>query len=391
MPRTPSGFGDGPHRCRLSWAGIDLCHGRHDDSRTGATRRPRARPALRPATAVARRAARAARPAVGTSPRRSANGGTIRRRSTTAIPARPVAAPDPPARAAPTPMPPDAGRPGRGDPRGADAADLPGASARRSRSRRRASAASPAPTSRRSPGPAASCTSRTSTSGRGRGRSVLADALPRTPTCRSSSSSRATPTATAPHRRGEPDRPRAGASSRCAAAGGDRVAVYDLENRADTPIYVHAKVCIVDDVWLDVGSDNLNRRSWTHDSEIGLRGDRQRRSTAVAARSRRPRRRRPSPRPQHAPRALARTSGPQRRRRRRPGRPARQASRRCAKAPASSMSGRGGRTRRPAPGPPSTARHRAVPRYLNALWRLSYQTTLDPDGRARPERTAETY
>jgi phosphatidylserine/phosphatidylglycerophosphate/cardiolipin synthase-like enzyme len=31
---------------------------------------------------------------------------------------------------------------------------------------------------------------------------------------------------------------------------------------------VHAKVCIVDDVWLVVGSDNLNRRSWTHDSEI---------------------------------------------------------------------------------------------------------------------------
>ena len=51
-------------------------------------------------------------------------------------------------------------------------------------------------------------------------------------------------------------------------AGGERVAVYDLENNEGTPIYVHAKVCIVDDVWLAVGSDNLNRRSWTHDSEI---------------------------------------------------------------------------------------------------------------------------
>jgi len=51
-------------------------------------------------------------------------------------------------------------------------------------------------------------------------------------------------------------------------AGGDRVAIYDLENAAGTPIYVHAKVCIVDDVLLVVGSDNLNRRSWTHDSEI---------------------------------------------------------------------------------------------------------------------------
>ena len=31
---------------------------------------------------------------------------------------------------------------------------------------------------------------------------------------------------------------------------------------------MHAKVCVVDDTWLAVGSDNLNRRSWTHDSEI---------------------------------------------------------------------------------------------------------------------------
>jgi phosphatidylserine/phosphatidylglycerophosphate/cardiolipin synthase-like enzyme len=52
------------------------------------------------------------------------------------------------------------------------------------------------------------------------------------------------------------------------AAGGDRVAVYDLENVHGTPIYIHAKVCVVDDVWLEVGSDNINRRSWTHDSEL---------------------------------------------------------------------------------------------------------------------------
>jgi phosphatidylserine/phosphatidylglycerophosphate/cardiolipin synthase-like enzyme len=51
------------------------------------------------------------------------------------------------------------------------------------------------------------------------------------------------------------------------AAGGDRVAIYDLENSGGVPIYVHSKVCIVDDVWMSVGSDNLNRRSWTHDSE----------------------------------------------------------------------------------------------------------------------------
>jgi phosphatidylserine/phosphatidylglycerophosphate/cardiolipin synthase-like enzyme len=52
------------------------------------------------------------------------------------------------------------------------------------------------------------------------------------------------------------------------AAGGDRVAIYNLENEEGTPIYVHSKVCVVDDSWMAVGSDNLNRRSWTHDSEI---------------------------------------------------------------------------------------------------------------------------
>jgi phosphatidylserine/phosphatidylglycerophosphate/cardiolipin synthase-like enzyme len=52
------------------------------------------------------------------------------------------------------------------------------------------------------------------------------------------------------------------------SAGGDRVAVYCLENRDGTPIYVHAKVCVIDDEWCCVGSGNLNRRSWTHDSEL---------------------------------------------------------------------------------------------------------------------------
>jgi phosphatidylserine/phosphatidylglycerophosphate/cardiolipin synthase-like enzyme len=44
--------------------------------------------------------------------------------------------------------------------------------------------------------------------------------------------------------------------------------VYDLENEQGTPIYVHAKLAVVDDVWALVGSANLNRRSWTHDSEV---------------------------------------------------------------------------------------------------------------------------
>ncbi len=47
-----------------------------------------------------------------------------------------------------------------------------------------------------------------------------------------------------------------------------RVAVYGLENRHGTPVYVHAKACVVDDSWATIGSDNFNRRSWTHDSEL---------------------------------------------------------------------------------------------------------------------------
>ena len=52
------------------------------------------------------------------------------------------------------------------------------------------------------------------------------------------------------------------------AAGHGRVHVFDVENHVGTPVYVHAKVCVVDDIWVSVGSDNFNRRSWTHDSEL---------------------------------------------------------------------------------------------------------------------------
>lgn len=51
-------------------------------------------------------------------------------------------------------------------------------------------------------------------------------------------------------------------------AGGDRVAVFGLCNSSGLPIYVHSKTCVIDQRWASVGSDNLNKRSWTSDSEI---------------------------------------------------------------------------------------------------------------------------
>jgi phosphatidylserine/phosphatidylglycerophosphate/cardiolipin synthase-like enzyme len=54
----------------------------------------------------------------------------------------------------------------------------------------------------------------------------------------------------------------------CRAAGQERFAIFDVENPAGNPVYVHAKVVVIDDTWAMIGSDNLNRRSWTHDSEL---------------------------------------------------------------------------------------------------------------------------
>ena len=53
-------------------------------------------------------------------------------------------------------------------------------------------------------------------------------------------------------------------------AGGDRVALFGLTSPRGFPVYVHSKVCIIDDRWASVGSDNFNRRSWTNDSELSV-------------------------------------------------------------------------------------------------------------------------
>lgn len=53
-------------------------------------------------------------------------------------------------------------------------------------------------------------------------------------------------------------------------AGGERFALYDLENERGDAIYVHAKTVVIDDVFVMLGSDNMNRRSWTHDSELSI-------------------------------------------------------------------------------------------------------------------------
>jgi phosphatidylserine/phosphatidylglycerophosphate/cardiolipin synthase-like enzyme len=58
------------------------------------------------------------------------------------------------------------------------------------------------------------------------------------------------------------------AFARLRAVAPHRVAFYGIENHQGTPVYVHAKVCVIDDLWAATGSDNFNRRSWTHDSEL---------------------------------------------------------------------------------------------------------------------------
>ena len=160
-------------------------------------------------------------------------------------------------------------------------------------------------------------------------RPVRRGAAATTRTCTWSSSCPGSPTRTARSPSGR-SWSAGGRRSRCAGGpGADRVHVFDVENHAGTPVYVHAKVCVVDDVWASVGSDNFNRRSWTHDSELSSARARHHPRPARAPRPGRHRRRRARLRPRPAADAGPRAPGPARRRQRgrRPARPGRGSSR----------------------------------------------------------------
>ena len=249
--------------------GIDLCHSRRDDAdhRGDPQALPMAR-RVRAAAALARRPARDARPG-GRRRRRpcSASAGRTRRRWTRR-PGRPAAATGcatTDRRADPLPAA-AAGPAAGGHARRPGAAHLPAPPPAATRSRRdgersvargytKALAPGPPPDLPRGPVPVV---------GRGRatcsptrcGRNPelhLIAVVPRHP---DQDGRLALP----PNLVG---REQALDAAAARAATGSQV--FDVENHAGTPVYVHAKVCVVDDVWASVGSDNFNRRSWTHD------------------------------------------------------------------------------------------------------------------------------
>ena len=259
------------HRTIAFEGGIDLCHGRHDDARHRgdpqtvdiAKSYGAPSPLARSATRDLRTCDRRSRVEVP----RTVGG------SDAARPSKPVAPRAPPSHQAATPrQPPSTRTPdstrARRDPRGSGPSHVPGQAPEVPvRSRRRAEhrsrlpqSASASPKSRVPGGPVPLVARRCSARLR-----PPFDAIPR---CASLRSSLASPIAMAARRVPRRDIGRERVIDILRRAGGERVAVYDLENAEGTPIYVHAKVAVVDDLWMVIGSDNLNRRSWTHDSEL---------------------------------------------------------------------------------------------------------------------------
>ena len=97
---------------------------------------------------------------------------------------------------------------------------------------------------------------------------TFADALRRRPELRVIAVLPHLPDQSAPLSRVPQELGRHDAVTQLLQAGGERVAIYGIENHQGRPVYVHAKVCVIDDWWATIGSDNFNRRSWTHDSEL---------------------------------------------------------------------------------------------------------------------------
>ncbi|GHH47570.1 phospholipase D-like domain-containing protein [Lentzea cavernae] len=54
------------------------------------------------------------------------------------------------------------------------------------------------------------------------------------------------------------------------AGSDDQVLAATLVSHGDAPVYVHAKLCIVDDKWMSVGSANLNEHSLFNDTEVNV-------------------------------------------------------------------------------------------------------------------------
>ena len=179
----------------------------------------------------------------------------------------------------------------------------------------------------------------------------------------------------------------------CRRAGADRMHVFDVENHDGTPVYVHAKVCVVDDVWASVGSDNFNRRSWTHDSELSCavlddtRDDREPRDPAGQRR----RRAGASPGTCGCSCCASTWTAPRRQRGRRPARPGHRGARRSQRRRRRWSTGTrraaiGPTPTRPAPAPPTRAA-----RLDDELWAVpAYRLIYDPDGRSYRQRISGT-